>query len=101
MKKKNDSIIGNIIYAIIMVIIFYCLFQFYKMYSFGDFVKGENVSGATRFLRDKKTTYTYDYSYKLESTEFNDAMFYKTIKVKPNTPYKITCAVCDLSTIFQ
>lgn len=35
----------------------------------------------------------YDYSYKMDSPKFNDAIFYKKIKVKPNTPYKVSCMV--------
>ena len=32
-------------------------------------------------------------SYKVENKEYNDAMFFKTIEVKPNTPYKVKCMV--------
>ena len=93
MKKSTGSKIANIIFTIIVLIVIYILFGLYKTYSFGEFTKAENISGITKFTRDNSVTYTYDYSYKLESNEFNDAMFYKTINVKPNTPYKLTCMV--------
>lgn len=93
MKKSTSSKIINIIFTIIVLIILYILFRFYKTHSFGEFTKAENVLGLTKFTRDTSVTYTYDYSYKLESSNFNDAMFYKTIDVKPNTPYKLTCMV--------
>lgn len=93
MKKRNSSKTINIVYSIILIIIFCILFKFYKIHSFGEFTKAENILGLTKFTRDASTTYTYNYSYKIESNEFNDAMFYKTIDVKPNTPYKLTCMV--------
>lgn len=93
MKKIISSKIGKIIYIVSVLIIFYCLFILYKTFSFGEFTKAENISGITKFTRDTAITYPYDYSYKLESNDFNDAMFYKTINVKPNTPYKLTCMV--------
>ena len=93
MKKSTSSKIINIIFTIIVLIILYKVFGIYKTYTFGEFTKAENILGITKFKRDKSVTYSYDYSYKLESTDFNDAMFYKTINVKPNTPYKLTCMV--------
>lgn len=93
MKKSTSSKIANIIFTIIVLIFLYKLFGIYKTYSFGEFIKAENNLGITKFTRDTSVTSTYDYSYKLESTNFNDAMFYKTINVKPNTPYKLTCMV--------
>lgn len=93
MKKRTESKIVNIIFIIITLIIFYKLFGVYKTYNYNDFTKAEHNLGVTRFTRDKSTTYRYDYSYKLESKDFNDAIFYKTINVKPNTPYKLTCMV--------
>lgn len=93
MNKSTSSKIINVIFTIVVLVCIYILFTLYKTFSFGDFTKAENIIGATKFTRDKSITYTYDYSYKLESNEFNDAMFYKTINVKPNTPYKLTCMV--------
>lgn len=93
MKKSTGSKIANIVFTIIILIILCILFRIYKTYSFGEFIKAENIIGVTKFTRDNSVVYTYDYSYKLESENFNDAMFYKTINIKPNTPYKLTCMV--------
>lgn len=93
MKKDTNSKIANIVYTIFVIIIFCVLIKFYKIYSFGEFIKAETNLGKTKFTRDDSTTYSYDYSYKLESSEFNDAIFYKEINVKPDTPYRLTCMV--------
>jgi len=93
LKKNTISKILNIIFIIIVLLIFYKLFEIYKTYTFGEFTKAENVLGITKFTRDNSVSYKYDYSYKLESNSYNDAIFYKTINVKPNTPYKLTCMV--------
>lgn len=93
MKKNTASKILNIIFIIIILLVFYKVFGIYKTYTFGDFTKAENVLGITKFTRDNAITYKYNYSYKLESNDYNDAIFYKTINVKPNTPYKLTCMV--------
>ncbi len=93
MKKSITAKIIDIIFFIIVLVILYNLFGIYKKYSYNDFSKAEYNLGVTKFTRDKDITYSYDYSYKIESNEFNDAMFYKTIKVKPNTTYKLSCMV--------
>ena len=93
MKKNTGSKIINIISTIIILFAFYKLFGIYKLYSYNDFTKAENATGITRFTRDKSETSSYKYSYKIESKDFNDAMFYKTVKIKPNTPYKLSCMV--------
>ena len=94
MAKKNiGSKITNIVFAIVVLVILSKLYGLYKTYNFNGFTKAEYNVGNSKFTRDKEITYTYDYSYKIESKNYNDAIFYKKIKVKPNTPYKITCMV--------
>ena len=92
-KKSIGSKISNIIFTIIMLFIIYKLFGLYKTYYFNGFIKAEQIAGITKFTRDDKVKYSDDYSYKLESNEFNDAIFYKKINVKKNTPYKLSCMV--------
>ena len=92
-ERSTSSKIINIVFTIIAIIALYIALGIYKTNSFGEFTKAENVLGITKFKRDKSVTCEYDYSYKLESSDYNDAMFYKTINVKPNTPYKLTCMV--------
>ena len=94
MTKKSISVkIFNIIFWIILILVICKLYGVYKMYNYNGFIKAESQIGTTNFTRDSKITYKYDYSYKLESENFNDAIFYKKIKVKPNTPYRVTCMV--------
>lgn len=93
MKKSLNSKIINIIFIVAILIIFYELFIVFKTYNYNGFTKAEYNIGYTKFTRDNDVKYTYEYSYKLESKDYNDAIFYKTINIKPNTPYKITCMV--------
>lgn len=93
MKKSLNSKIINIIFIVAILIIFYELFIVFKTYNYNGFTKAEYNIGFTKFTRDNDVKYTYEYSYKLESRDYNDAIFYKTINIKPNTPYKITCMV--------
>lgn len=94
MSKKNvGSKISNIIFTIIVIFVIYKLLGLYKVYYFNDFTKAEQTLGITKFTRDNKIKYSDNYSYKIESDQFNDAIFYKTINVKKNTPYKLTCMV--------
>lgn len=93
MKKTLGSKIATIIYIIVILIIFYGLFRVFKIYNYNEFIKAQYNLGNTSFTRDNNVKYSYDYSYKMQSKEYNDAIFYKTIKVKPNTPYKLSCMV--------
>lgn len=92
-KKSVGSKISNIIFTIIVIFVIYKLLGLYKVYYFNDFTKAEQTLGITKFTRDNKIKYSDNYSYKIESDQFNDAIFYKTINVKKDTPYKLTCMV--------
>lgn len=89
MKSK----IANIIFWIITLIILVLAFKFYKSNNFNEFVRSEATLYTSEFKRDKNIKYSKKDSYKIESNTENDAMFYKTIKVQKNTPYKVTCMV--------
>ncbi len=93
MKKNIGSKIINLIFIVIVIFILYKLYGVYKTYNYNGFTKAEYNIGLTKFTRDKEIKYSYNYSYKLESKNYNDAIFYKKIKVEPNTPYKLTCMV--------
>ena len=92
-KKSIATKIFNTIFWIILIVVIYKLYGIYKTYSYSNFIKAESNIGITNFTRDNEETYEYDYSYKVESKQFNDAIFYKKVKVKPNKPYKVTCMV--------
>ena len=90
-KKKNS--ISSFISFVILVILLYFAYQYYQTNNFHDFVRSETNLYTSSFTRDNEVKYTNQRSYKIESTQYNDAMFYQTIKVKKNQPYKVTCMV--------
>ena len=45
------------------------------------------------FSRDSEEQYLNKPSYKITSPKYNDAMFYKTIKVEKNQSYKVSCMI--------
>lgn len=82
--------------------VFICFFIFalilafnlaYEKFGYGYFSKAVSQNDITSFSRDSKIKYSDINSYKIENKEYNNATFYKTIKVDKNTPYKITCMV--------
>lgn len=83
----------NIIYTIVLIAILIIGATFYSKYSFGNFNKSIREKGKTSFSRDANIPNSKHKSYKIENRDYNDAMFYQTIQVKPNTPYKIKCKV--------
>lgn len=92
-KKSIGSRIGTIIF---IIIVFICLKQIYGVYKenyFNDFVKAEYIANISEFKRDSEVKYDKYDSYRITSLEYNDAMFYKTVKVIPNTPYKVSCMI--------
>lgn len=92
-KKSVGAKIVDIIFFIIVFFVLIKLYGVYKKYNYNEFIKAENIIRATKFTRDNKEKFSNENSYKMESQDFNDAIFYKKVKVKPNTPYKLTCMV--------
>lgn len=92
-EQNNASKILSWIFIILVIIVLMFTYSTYKKYYFGDFVKAENNMHISKFSRDKYEKCTTNNSYKIESPDYNDAVFYKEIEVKPNTPYKVTCKV--------
>lgn len=90
-RKKNK--ISYFISLAILLVILYFAYQYYQLNNFNDFVRSETNLYTSKFTRDKDIKYTNKKSYKIESPEYNDAMFYQTIKVKKNQPYRVTCMV--------
>lgn len=94
--KRKKSLLERIIYFIILmclILVLYKLYDRYKINNFNDFVRTEYKPYTSEFIRDNDIKYSDKSSYKIISKEENDAMFYKTIQVTPNTPYKVTCMV--------
>lgn len=94
MKKKNRvNKIIDLIILIILLIVLYFAYQFYQTNNFNDFVKSEINLYTSEFKRDNENKYSKYRSYSINSEEYNDAMFYKSVKVEKNKPYKVTCMV--------
>lgn len=90
--NKKVSLI-NIITTIILIFILFLAWNFYLDNNFNDFLRSEAKLRTSKFLRDDEVKYSNIRSYKIESNEYNDAMFSKEIEVEKNTPYKVTCMV--------
>ncbi|MDR0979050.1 MAG: hypothetical protein LBL91_03850 [Lachnospiraceae bacterium] len=89
MKKSICSVLSTVIFVIVVLSIVVCTGFLYILLDYDGFQKGQAHIGKTLFLRDIME----DYSYKLESKDYNDAMFYKTINVEKNTAYRVSCMV--------
>lgn len=88
----------NILYWILIIFLISVVVYVYKTKFFNDYLKTMKtpVSSFSR-VSDmpeelKSSGYTAD-SYKIESEDYNNALFYKEINVKKNTPYKVSCYV--------
>lgn len=92
MQKKSDKI-KNIISTIIIIAVIFVGYLIYRKYNFNNFVKAEYNLGVSKFERDADVKCTEHDSYKIINTDYNDAMFYETITVTPNTSYKVTCKI--------
>lgn len=93
-KEKTKSFkIKNTIVIIILLIFVYFAYGHYKENNFNDFIRSESTLHTSEFKRDSKIKYSEHMSYKIVSKEYNDAMFYKKIKVEKNQSYKVSCMV--------
>ncbi len=92
MQKKKS--IGKRIFSLVTIIIgIIVIYIVYRNYNYNDFEKNVSEVGITKFTRDNKIKCSKQSSYKVENTDYNDAMFSEEISVLPNTPYKVTCKV--------
>lgn len=90
--RKKHKISYYITLAVLLVILYYA-YEFYQSNNFNDFIRSEANLYTSQFIRDNDVKYSDRRSYKINSDTFNDAMFYKTIRVSKNQPYKVTCMV--------
>ncbi len=82
---NNKSGGSKIIYAItviILCVILWFVYRYYQENNFNDFVRSEGKLYTSEFKRDNKVKYSKQSSYRIKSEEYNDAMFYETIKVE-------------------
>ena len=90
MKRFLKNVLFLAFFALIAIIVMNIL---YKQIGYGYFKKALSRSGVTFFTRDNTIKYSDMNSYKIENKDYNNATFYKTVKLNKNTPYRITCMI--------
>lgn len=100
-KRITSGKISYFITLIILCILLYFAYQYYQSNNFNDFVRCEENLYTSEFKRDDEIKYSEKRSYKISSDEYNDAMFYKEVKVEKNQPYKVTCMVKTENVVTQ
>ena len=96
MKKKEKNNVKRIIDFIVIIALVICIiiaYRYYKKNDFNEFVLSERNMQVSKFTRDEQEQYFNSISYKITSENYNDAMFFRTVKVEKDTPYKVTCMV--------
>lgn len=91
--QKTSKIIKNIVSILIIIVLLFILYKVYTKNNFNEYIRAEYQSGLSEFSRDSQVKYSKMNSYKIENTDYNDAMFFKEINVIPNTSYRVTCMV--------
>ena len=87
------KVISRIFSLIILIGLITALAYIYNKYYFNDFIKANENKGETSYYRDSSQKYNGQKSYCIENKDYNDALFFKKIDVKKDTPYRITCMV--------
>lgn len=87
------KVISRIFSLIILIGLITALAYIYNKYYFNDFIKANENKGETSYYRDSSQKYNGLKSYCIENKDYNDALFFKKISVKKDTPYRITCMV--------
>lgn len=91
--RNTSQIIRKIISWIITIALLFVAYKIYINNNFNEYIKAEYNSGLSTFSRDSDVKYSKMNSYKIENTDFNDAMFFQKVQVVPNTSYKVSCMV--------
>ena len=91
--KTVFRIIGKIISFSITAFLIFAIVYIYRNYYFNDYNKAILNADVTSFYRDNNILMNEKRSYCIDSSEFNDAMFFKTLDVEKNTPYKVSCYI--------
>ncbi len=93
MENKKTIKIKDIISTIFIIIVLIVGYKIYRKYNFNEFTKAEHTHGITKFERDSENRLSDYDSYKINNEDYNDAMFFKTVTVVPNTSYKVSCKI--------
>ncbi len=88
------KIIKNLFFILIFISLIIFIFNIaYQKLGYGYFSKAISNQNNTTFSRDSQVKFNEERSYKIENKDYNNASFYKNVKLKKNTPYKISCMV--------
>ena len=87
---KKASSVGSII---VLFIILICVYIFYVGRDLNGFLMYEIKPRTSTFYRDNDIKYSDYRSYAITSKKSNTATIAKTIKVIPNTPYRVSAMV--------
>lgn len=90
MKRFLKNVLFLVFFALIAIIV---MNNMYKRIGYGYFKKALSRYGVTFFTRDNTIRYSEMNSYKIENKDYNNATFYKKIRLNKNTPYRITCMI--------
>lgn len=90
MKRFLKNVLFLAFFALIAIFV---MNGVYKKIGYGYFKKALSRSGVTFFTRDNHIKYSAMNSYKIENKDYNNAVFYKNVKLSKNTPYRITCMI--------
>lgn len=91
--RKTINFFLKTIFIIILIILIIKFYEMMKTNYFNEMYRAEYYIGLSKFSRDDDVKYSEMNSYKIESNEFNDAMFCLDVDVNKNTFYKVTCMV--------
>lgn len=83
----------KIINLMIILIVIIIALNIIQVRNFNGLKLGQMESGTSTFSRDKTQTYHGEESYKIESQNYSDAMYFQTIKTEKNSVYKVSCQV--------
>ena len=73
-KSTTNKVIDLIIFLILIVVLYFA-YKYYQKNNFNEFVRSETNPYTSKFVRDDEQKYSERASYKIQSNEFNDAMF--------------------------
>ena len=87
----------NVLYWLLIIGLISLGVYIYQTKYFNDYLKTMKSPGAefsrTDVNPEELISGDVSKSYKISSEEYNNALFYKNVKVEKNTPYKVTCFV--------
>ena len=79
----------KIVNLLIIISVIMIAFSILQTKNFNGINLGQTEGSSSKFSRDKKETYNGEDSYKIESENYSDAVYFKTIETQKNSVYKV------------